>query len=945
MLALRALFVAGGTLCLWALTVGPAWTQRQTGSVIGMVVDSSGGRLPGASVLLYGTGVLGRQEFTTTETGEFRFPSVPPGAYTMEVSLSGFNSFKREALLVSVGMVARIEVVLEIASMQETVTVTGESPVVDVVSTRVGTNFGEEVINSVPLQRDVYDLFKAVPGMISDHTDYRASGSINGTGTRGMVYNLDGVDQTDPAAAYVGTRHYNLDSFEEVEVITGAMPAEVGTATGGFINIVTKSGGNELSGGASYYYASDALSYGLSDEALDAGIRPGSEGISLLSDLTVQLGGPIKRDEIWFYGTYRRFDNDVKRISFRFEPVDVVEDNDDYFGKLTWQAAKEHRLTFSVKHIEQAQPQFSFIISPQRHPLANWYQISSGPSISTDYQWMLSQSTYLQTRVGVNLKKWDFEIQPESTNPSTFNFATNEWTEAILDGQRHERDRYQWTTSISHFKDDFLGGSHDFKFGFNYNYSFHAFDRRILGGYVRYFTGDQSTFVDFANSEPPYFEEDRNLFDYGFFAQDLWTVSDRLTLTLGLRVDHANVVYPAQQFDASGVFPELQALVPQVFGPQNIPETTLASWTDLSPRLGFSLDLTGDGKTALKGSFARYNEQLYTYNFEWPYSLRRSRHRWADLNGNQLVESGEFGPAISTEGVSAPQYPDTERPHWLEALVDFERELVPNLNFGARFIYKVNNDIYDNVDVGTEGHWFPISIYDAGPDGVRGNGDDVGAVTAYDLEREYLGKNQFVGLNPEGAVRRYKAVEFTGTKRFSQNWQLFSSFVISQAEGNIGNGYIQTQNSPAFNNPNSRINEYGILDLDSTYQFKIGGNYTFPYEISVGGFFTHLTGYPYTRQLRVSTDIDGRPLNVGNITIYAEPLGSRRLSDENLLNISVEKGFTLGGGHRLSLRLDGFNIFNENTVIGQFDLSGNRFDSITRIIPPGYWRIGARYSF
>jgi len=941
----RCVLIADFTLCLVALQASPSWAQRQTGAIVGSVLDSSGGRLPGVTVTLTGTGILGDQQFTTTETGEFHFPAVPPGTYDLQASLQGFNTVKRAGLLVSVGMVVRVEMLMDLASVQESVTVTGESPVVDVVSTRVGTNFAEQIINEIPFQRDIYDIFKAVPGMISDHTDYRATGSINGTGTRGTVYNLDGVNQTDPAAAYVGTRHYNLDSFEEVEFLTGAMPAEVGTATGGFVNIVTKSGGNQFKGGVSYYYANDSLSYGLSQSALDAGIRPGSEGISLVSDLTLQLGGPIKHDRAWFYGTYRRYENDLKRISFRFEPVDVLEDNDDYFGKLTLQPVKAHKLMVSVKAIKQTQPQFTFIISPQRHPLANWYQTSSGPSISTQWQWVLSQSTYLETRVGANLKKWDFEIQPESTNPSTFNFATNEWTEAINDGQKHQRDRYQWTTSLSHFKDKFLGGSHDIKVGFDYAYMFHAFDRRILGGYIRNFTGNQSTFVDFANSEPPYLEEDRQLFDYGWFAQDMWRLGNRLTLNLGLRFDISKVVYPAQRFEASGLFPELQTLVPRVYGPQDIPRTTLADWKDLSPRLGFTLDVMGNGKTALKGSFARYNEQLYTYNFNWPYTLMRSRHAWNDLNRDALVQSGEFGPAISTEGVSSRLYLDSQRPNWLEFIIGIEHELMPSLNLGARFIYKTNKDIYDNVDVGTADHWFPVTIYDGGPDGVAGNADDVGPITAYDLDPAFLGKNSFAGLNPEGAVRRYKGLEFTGTKRMSQNWQLFTSLVISRAEGNIGNGYINTQNAPAFDNPNARINEFGILDLDSTYQFKIGGTYLLPYGISAGAFFTHLSGYPYTRQLRVNSDVTGRRLNVGTLTINAEPLGSRRLPGENALNLSIEKEFQVAKGHRVSLRLDGFNVLNDNTVIGVFNLSGRTFNSITRIVAPGYWRFGLRYAF
>jgi hypothetical protein len=180
----------------------------------------------------------------------------------------------------------------------------------------------------------------------------------------------------------------------------------------------------------------------------------------------------------------------------------------------------------------------------------------------------------------------------------------------------------------------------------------------------------------------------------------------------------------------------------------------------------------------------------------------------------------------------------------------------------------------------------------------------------------------------------------------TNGWQLFSSVVLSRTVGNVSNDYAGTgANSGAFRTPNDRLNGYGRLGLDSPLQIKIGGTYLLPFDIQVGGLFTHFTGYPYTRTLRVTTDITGRPLNAGTVTFNAEPRGTRRLPSQNQVNLNIAKAFALPQNQKLRVMVDIFNVTNQNTTVSVLSLSSSTFGRVTDILPPRFVRFGLRYQF
>ena len=234
-------------LILGFVTAG--FAQRQTGSLAGTVLDDQNNPLPGASVIISGPSLLGTNTYLTTQTGSFRFPVLLPGTYELRVEMPGFKTQVRPGLVISVGRTTEVEIVLEQATVEEEITVTAASPVVDIESSKMSTNYSASFLTSMPMSRDLYDIQNSIPGAISEGVDYRRTSSILGGTVRSQLYALDGVPLNDPATWY-SMVNINSDVYEEIEFEVGAHPAEVGQTDSTYVNIVTKSGSNKFSGGA-----------------------------------------------------------------------------------------------------------------------------------------------------------------------------------------------------------------------------------------------------------------------------------------------------------------------------------------------------------------------------------------------------------------------------------------------------------------------------------------------------------------------------------------------------------------------------------------------------------------------------------------------------------------------------------------------------------------------
>ena len=285
------------------LFISVSFAQRQTGSLAGKVIDDQGNPIPGASVTLSGPALLGTEKYITTEGGDFRFPAVPPGqGYILLIEMPGFTTVKREEIIINVGMTVRLLIEMSPETLKEEVTVIAGAPTVDITSTKLSVTYTSELIKNIPLARSYGDIINTAPGVIP-YGAFQYPGQFYSTGAmmRSNTVSLDGVSITD-ATQGISTLEIPFDIFEEIEFELSGHPAEVGVTAGAYVNIVTKSGGNEFHGDASAFYFNKNMTENLLPaEYLEPINLKAARGTKSLYDLSASLGGPIKKNKLWFF--------------------------------------------------------------------------------------------------------------------------------------------------------------------------------------------------------------------------------------------------------------------------------------------------------------------------------------------------------------------------------------------------------------------------------------------------------------------------------------------------------------------------------------------------------------------------------------------------------------------------------------------------------------------
>src|SRR5471032_205070 len=337
------------TLVALVATSAVASAQVLSGTVSGVVKDDQGGVLPGVLVTLQG--VDATQTYTTESNGDFRFLNLAPGLYKVTVGLQGFSTLVREDIIVAVGKTVELLVTLRIAAVAETITVSGESPIIDTKATGTATNFTSDELTKIPTSRDPFALMRSVPGVLVDRvniggneTGQQSNFASKGTRPQDAVWTMDGINITDMAATGASPSYYNYDNFEEIQVSTAGQ--DIKQPTGGMgLNLVVKRGTNAYHGGVRGYFDNHSMeSSNVPAELLAAGVTPAtSDHNQQISDYGFDMGGPILRDKAWFYGSYST--QDVKLVRRAGALVDETKLNNPDV-KLNWQATKKDMISF-----------------------------------------------------------------------------------------------------------------------------------------------------------------------------------------------------------------------------------------------------------------------------------------------------------------------------------------------------------------------------------------------------------------------------------------------------------------------------------------------------------------------------------------------------------------------------------------------------------------------
>ena len=942
-----------------------ALAQGTTGSINGTVQDNTGAFLPGVTITASGPAIMGVQTGLTNAQGQYRFPALPPGTYQLRYELSGFNTFVREGIAVSVGFAATIDVQLKLATLAETVTVTGQSPVVDTQNSNVQTNFTQEIIKSLPNARDLWALIAVAPGTMMSSFD--VGGSRAGTQTGYNAYGrgdqvrvqVDGANATEDTG---GTGYFNYGAFEEVQIGTDSNDASMPTP-GVQINAVVKSGGNEFRGDLYLDYMSQNMQgQNVTDEQRRQGVGEGDR-ITRYYDPNLGLGGPIMRDKLWYFVSLRDQRSGRTVSGFPADqpaPLDFLTKLENFSEKITYQLSQNNKLSQFFEIRRKLQPLRD--ASSTRYEDAVYKQESVSSYGSIEVNSVVTRSFFFVTRVGSWGYNWpnyaygtgglQQDIQPRRTEQLSGNVAGG----AREDKTHRRRWQLDWTGT--YFKDGFLGGNHTIKTGLTLeNESEKYTDNGFAGDYTaQYDSRNQANTTDFVRAYRAVLENSprlsiNNVQHRGAFVQDQFVVNNKLTLNLGLRWDYYHNYYPDLEIREAPFRDFFYAGKPLPNGysiPASYPDFKIPGNPDVltfpagfAPRFGLAYDLHGNGKTVLKANWGRYQSNPGPQDFVNPMQRVSYTFEWIDRNSDLKFTPNELGNFVSSTGGSFNTInPDLKQEYTDDLSVFVERELIADLGVRVGYVKKIGGNNWQSVQVGRQysGYSDARTFNDNGHDGVANTADDGKPFVVYDYPAGVTIPASRTDLRNEADIESWdQNFDFTINKRMSNRWSLLSSFLYNWDHSK---GAPQTPNAERFNEK----------DL-TNWAFKMFGTYQAPWRITLNPVLRYQSGENLSRLVNVS-------LRTGSYDYEAEIEGAYRSDNVPIFDISAERRFPFGR-RSVDLFVAAFNTFNSNNATGRDELIGTRTATLptgervsyarflrpTAILQPRVFRVGVKLAF
>jgi len=954
MKALRTTFL----IAMCALAASTARAQVQTGSILGVVSDASGAVLPGATISLAGDKLIGGVQTQTADaTGAYRFDRLPPGNYRVKFELQGFKTVDRADIKIDAGFVATINAKLEVGSVNETITVTGESPTVDTKSNLQQTVMNQDILEGVPSGRDPWSIAKIIPGVQVSTYDVGGTQSIqqsslssHGSNTNDVSYNIDGATVNWPGGGGGATMlYYDQGMFEEVNYMTSAIPAEV-MVGGVSINMVTKDAGNKWRGDTRYSYSNGCATPQnptpgcLESDNLQPGIQSGTLPKTLLGnptqttyDFNIAGGGAIVQDRLWVNGSIRRWTVNKLVNAKNSDGTQAIDDNllKNYSGKAVFSASSNQKVQFSYNWNNKIRGHRRD--SSQLQPdIASVVQTNPASSTQGKYTGIHNKLVFESSASFMN-GETDYNYQPGT--PSTAfrieDSALNTATGAAPRQEYQPNSRLEFDNVLSYTKSGF-GGDHLIKGGVQFA-RLHFDDKYdVLNGMFLEYNNGKATSVIEANTPTEYNNIDREI---GFFIQDAWTLANHLTVNLGMRYDHNVGILPAQSVPG-GLF----------VSPQSIPETTpinqnLAVW-----RTGLVYDPVGDGKTALKTSYSRYGLQVgidRVTNVN-PFQNTTRTCTWLDPNNDGLPQPGEItncgafpGLNVHYAGANGPKWPYSD-----EITAGIEQQVMTDMRVGVMYYHRTNRN-----QIGTRNTAVPSNDYTPVTINIPNGPNGATTATLYNLSNPAFNSQTFNVLDNEPYLDTvYNGVDITASKRFSHRWQMVAGLTLGKNTGGL-NGTGGQSGSNDLNDPNFLTFSNGIVGNDSPVAFRLSGSYSAPWDILVAGTFIANSGFPYISTFSVTRAAFPGLCNCSSTlvrstqTVLLSDRGDERLPPVRQLDLRVSRVFKFVGNRRIVPQLDLFNVTNAYTPTGVNVAVGTVWRQPNAIISPRIARVGFSINF
>ncbi len=896
----------------------PAAAQNVTTTLRGKVTDEQAGALRGATVTARNTQTGAARTGTTESRGQYFLPYLPAGSYELTAALTGFGTGKRAGLVLRVGQEATVDFTLKLGWVSEEITVMDEAPLLETTRNTVGTIINKDQIDHLPvIDRDFASLAKLSPGVTVGAGGNGDSIAVNGQ--RGYMNGFF-VDGATAEWQYYGRQSSTFvqDWIQEFQVMTNSYPAEFGTASGGIINAITRSGTNRFSGRAYGFFRDDSLDSAPFAGSFDPSGNP--EYLEQTAPLSQKrlggfLSGPLVKDKLFFFAGYeylKRESSEILGITDYWrergeETVLPVEGKDNPFMvKLDWNANQRNHISVRYDRTDrtdsnQSQVSGGLDTEEVRYPFGGpiWNVVGSWTST-------LSNTKFNQVRVNYGSNKPPIICNKSGTGgvanlelgpPGTFSaqiYPGATFGCPVFTGLEGEKT-FQIAENFS-----FTTGRHQFKTGAQ------AYQVRTLVDITNFhdglwtFPNDIAFDIDNPDSYPDFFignlgrgAVDKSLWNFYLYVQDTWQVSDKVTLNLGLRYDHDNSVKAGNEY-----VDQKNAQLVSRHGGSPFLEKTNADTDNLSPRLGIVYIPGKDKRTTLRAALGRFYDQNHSnYNAIY-YVNTLLAEQFIVFDANHPFSYGPFGGSDQLRALLAQSFPYFPDLSLAGAQPDIINRNDPNLEVSYT----------DQATAGVSHDFGHGLVADLDYAYSKGTG-----IPLYVEENIALVNGEYVQVDPRfSAIRTLKGV---GESKYNA---LLASLRYRRPKGAAEVSYTLSKTTSNHDmsifggsptNPFDLSEDEGPDAADRRHNLVVNGNCIFPWDIQLSGIWAYRSAPPYSVFTRLQLDDDpfeDRP----------EPKGSRRADSFSSVDIRATKGFKIGERVRLAVFWEVFNLFNTDNFVG-----------------------------
>jgi hypothetical protein len=973
-----------------------------TGAVAGVVKDTTGAVLPGVTVEAASSALIEKVRTVVSDAeGVYKVSDLPPGVYAVTFTLTGFSTVKREGVEIAAGFTAPINAELKVGTVQETVVVTGESPVVDVQNVRGQRVMTRDIIDTIPTNKAVVNLAALVPGMgiskgggIGQDVGGSAGETfqqltIHGTKKNDTLTLLDGLPlgYLNSFAGGIPQTSLSDGAFEQVVMTISGQAAE--SETGGVVtNLIPKQGGNQVHGSAFGTYGNSSLEASNYTDYLKSLGATRPQPINSISDFNPSIGGPILKDKVWFFGSFRDYrtstvadpatkGKNLNPNGWTFvpdlnTPVYIRwTDIDDGVGRVTWQIDPKNKVSGMYDYNWRHDPYtFPGDTSTEQAGFEQWFKANIARAT-----WSAPVTNKLLLEAGFGYSHIYHPVRPvpEAVWPS----ATEQSTGLVFRAQQYgsptlaqpPRDDYQYARTLRGTV-SYITGSHAIKVGYTYvsgnvdifYYAGADYEVGLLNGVPR-----SVTFY------PTPFELNDYMSKSGLYAQDQWTFK-RVTINYGARFDYAASHYPDVHLKATNILPDRGT----------IPTKDIFGWKDVTPRFGVSWDVFGNGKTAVKFAANKYvavQDLIALTRTVDPQNAAGGllTRTWTDLNGDFIPQgdplnaaaNGELGPSPSnTYGRSVltttydpgwAQGWNTRDYHW-EFSGGVQQEVLPGMSVSATYFRRIFGNfstvttapgatalVIDNQLVSASDYTPFCVTAPVDPRLPGGGGNQICGFK--DLNPNKLGQVQNVGQNSNALGNQYEhwnGVDLIVNARMKQGILL---------QGGLSTGKTVADScaiQAALPEISPLLGPYCHQETPWLTQFKFLGSYRLPYALQVSGTFQSLPNDPISAAY-VATNAQiapslGRNLSAGaaaTATVQIIPPGTVFNPRINQLDLRLTREWRFGS-MRLRPAIDVYNVFNVDTPLtwnNTYGTNGATWLRPTAVIGGRLLKFGAQFDF